>query len=81
MFEIGKVDSKLCNFCQNEVETIRHLMFNCPAVQKLLINFINLYQTKNIDIELKKLNYNDSDLRRWTSQQISVFKVLVFRRH
>lgn len=54
MFKIGKVESKLCNLCHNEEETICHLMWNCPTVQQLLINFINLCQTKNIDIELNQ---------------------------
>lgn len=54
MFKIGKVDSKFCNLCHNEGETISHLMWICTTVQQLLINFINLCQTKNIDIEINQ---------------------------
>jgi len=48
LFKFTKVDSPLCGFCQNELETIEHLYFQCTKVHmfwdelKVVLNSLNI---------------------------------------
>ena len=32
LFKLKKVDSPLCYFCKEDLETLEHLLFYCPRV-------------------------------------------------
>lgn len=63
MYKIGKVYSRLCNFCYNEEETIYHLMWNCQTVQQLLIDI----KTESKCFIFEKQNGINNTFERWLS--------------
>ena len=44
--------NELCYFCENEKETVLHLLFSCPEVQKMWREFIQLIRDRHGEIEI-----------------------------
>ena len=65
LFKFKKVDSPLCDFCEEELETIEHLFFHCPKVcmfwddLKVLLNSLNI--TVSFDIKDVLFGILDTD--------------------
>lgn len=53
---IKKVDNPNCSFCNNEIETIEHLFWNCEFVQILLEQLDDWFLTNGISIPFTKQN-------------------------
>ena len=48
LYKIGKVESSLCDFYQNNLETIEHLLFYCHFVKRFWNEVYVLLNAKNI---------------------------------
>lgn len=64
LYKINYVDSDKCTFCNNEVETLEHLFYDCYKVYELWESIQRwIFNTKNEQIELSKkvilLGYTD----------------------
>ena len=47
LFKIKIKDSKYCNFCHSEEETIEHLLWECDNLQSLLVEFEHYLENKS----------------------------------
>ena len=50
------VDSAICNFCENEAQDIKHMLYTCPIVTKLWDYIGNAY---GINLTFKQIMCND----------------------
>ena len=63
LFRFKKVDSPLCDFCENELETVEHLFFFCTKVRifwddlKAVLNSLNI----SVDLEIKDVLFGILD--------------------
>ena len=57
MYKIGIVASPLCTLCNLEPETITHLLWECPEVQKLLDSFDILLEALVIPFAINKTSF------------------------
>ena len=63
LFRFKKVDSPLCDFCENELETVEHLFFFCTKVRifwddlKAVLNSLNI----SVDLEIKHVLFGVLD--------------------
>ena len=63
LFRFKKVDSPLCDFCENELETVEHLFFLCTKVRifwedlKAVLNSLNI----SVDLEIKDVLFGILD--------------------
>ena len=75
LFKIGLSDSPLCTFCNNDNETILHLLWECNETEKLLLQFKRIcYQNDHI-ISLDKIQFVFGDLNK--SKQSESFNVVM----
>ena len=52
IFKMGKTSSPYCTFCELEVETIFHLLWDCSKVSKFIEDFKTYCTTKNIHLSI-----------------------------
>ena len=64
MFKIGRLNSNMCSFCRAGEETIYHLLWDCPIVQQLLSEFVNLCNSKSIFLELNAKTFILGELNK-----------------
>lgn len=57
LFKIGKVHSNICSFCQNNEETILHLLWECLDVRNLLSRFTSICETKEVHFTLDRESF------------------------
>lgn len=83
MYKLGRVDSKLCTFCDREDETIYHLLWDCPKVQQLLSEFIRYCNSKEIEIEfdVKTFIFGDTKQKHFRSYNalLIIIKKYIYR--
>ena len=51
-FKMNLTDNELCSFCNAEVETIIHLLWNCHSVQNLIKDCARRLESFHIDFDL-----------------------------
>ena len=84
MFKINRLNSNMCIFCKAEEETIYHLLWDCPNVQQLLLEFINLCNSKSIFIKLDPMTFifgelNKSDLAKSFNVILMSIKYYIYK--
>lgn len=63
MLKIGNMDTNLYTFCENPEETIYHLVWECPKVHHLLVEFVRVchFYGTTIKIDHKTFIFGDLD--------------------
>ena len=57
LFKIHIVNSNLCTFCKENVETLEHLFFECQKIEHLLVEFSNCVKRFYTEIEFNKKDF------------------------
>jgi predicted mannosyl-3-phosphoglycerate phosphatase (HAD superfamily) len=74
----------MCSFCRAGEETIYHLLWDCPIVQQLLSEFVNLCNSKSIFLELNAKTFilgelNKSDLAKSFNVILMSMKFYIYK--
>ena len=62
LFKAGIVATPQCTLCNNDRETITHIMWDCREVQKLLEHFSNLLEILDISYDIDKESFIFSNI-------------------
>ena len=57
LFKIGKCDSQLCTFCDSDIETIIHVLWECDVVQNFIKSISDYLARKNLIFEPTRDNF------------------------
>jgi len=55
--KIGLSHNNKCTFCNNVIETLEHIFWNCEKTQSLINHFKNILITKNINLPFDKKTF------------------------
>ena len=83
LFQMGKVMSNKCRFCEMYVETIEHLFFDCTHVRNIWFDIeLKLYLVEKIKISLTVsdiiFGYNISSESTFSAQNVNINTVLLY---
>lgn len=57
MYKIGITDTNKCTFCKEEEETIYHLIWECPIVQRFLEQLHSICISTDIELNLSNATF------------------------
>ena len=57
LYKIHYVNSNLCTFCKNEVETVDHLFFDCSITKNFVNAFFDCLKNVYQDLDFKKADF------------------------
>ena len=66
LFKFKKIESPLCYFCENDIETIQHFLFLCPRVQVFWSEVCSTFGEKlnwSRSLHIKDIFFGNQDLK------------------
>ena len=66
LFKFKKIESPLCYFCENDIETIEHFLFLCPRVQVFWSEVCSTFGEKlnwSRSLHIKDIFFGNQDLK------------------